>query len=117
MQPLRDNLVGRVELTRARVSVDRVTDLVIAALIERAEVKPYFGYVRVDANGTRIGVESIAVLVDLEVKDADRTPESRVAAVAVHCLLISFIRLVVLLASHVSTTKKVPTLRIRRIRL
>ena len=86
--------------------------MVIATLVQTAEVKPDLGDIGIDANGARVGIQGIPVLVDLEVQDTDRTPESGVTAVAVYGLLICFVGFVVFLTGHVGTTKKVPTLGI-----
>lgn len=114
LQTLRDRSVGRVELRCASVSVDGIGDLVVAALVQAAKVEPDFGDVRIDADGAGISVERVAVLVDLEVQDANGTPESRVAAVTVHGLLICFVRLVVLLTGHVRAPEKIPALGVAR---
>ena len=54
-------------------------------------------------------------MVDLEIEDADGTPEGGVSPVSVNRLLISLVCLVVLLAGHVRAAEQVPTLRIGRI--
>jgi len=108
-------MVTGVKFTSAGVSIDGVRHLIVAALIEAAQVEPDFRDVRVDAYGPRICIKSITKLVDLEVEYANRAPEGRVPTVTVNSLLVGFVCLVVLLASHVSTTKKVPTLSICRV--
>lgn len=112
LEPLRDGDVRWVELRRPGVSIDSIGYLVVATLIKRAEVEPYFGNVRVDPNCPRIGVEGITILVDLEIEYANGAPEGGVATVTVHRLLVGFISLVVLLTGHVCTAEQIPTLRI-----
>lgn len=62
-----------------------------------SKVVPDFGDVRIEAYRTGIRIECISVLVDLVIQDTNRAPERRVPAVAVHGLLIRFIRLGILL--------------------
>ena len=114
-EAMTDNLILGVELARAGVSVDGVGDLVVAALVEGAEVEPDFGDVRVYADGAGVGVESVAVLVDLEVEHSDGAPEGGVAAVTVDGLLIGFVSFVVFLTLHVCAAEEVPALCIGRI--
>jgi hypothetical protein len=110
LKPVLDGRVLRVKVGRARVGVNRVGNLVVARLVQAAEVVPYFRNVWVDADRTRVGVEGVAVLVDLEVENTNRAPECRVAAITVDGLLIRLVRLVVTLAGHERTAKKVPAL-------
>lgn len=112
LQPLGDGPVVLVELSRTGIGVDGVGDLVVATLVQTAEVEPHFGDVRIYPNSTGVGIKSVTELVDLEVKDTDGAPESRVAAVPIDSLLIGLIGLVVLLAGHVCPTQKIPTLSI-----
>ncbi|HEX9430327.1 MAG TPA: hypothetical protein VF944_08090 [Candidatus Bathyarchaeia archaeon] len=60
-------------------------------------------------------IKSVTVLVDLEIEDADRAPEGKIATIPVDSLLVGFVSLVVILTSHISPTKKIPTLDVRRI--
>ena len=109
---LGDSGVRGVEFGGAGVGVDSIGDLVVAALVQAAQIKPHFRDVRVDANGAGVRVQCIPVLIDLEVKNADGAPERRIPTVPVHSLLVGFVRLVVFLARHVRPAKEVPTLRI-----
>jgi hypothetical protein len=108
-------VVARVELASTGVGINGVRDLVVATLVEAAEIEPYFRNVRVDPDSARICVQCIPELIDLEIQDADRTPERWVASVTINSLLIGFVGLVVLLASHISTTEEIPALSIGRI--
>lgn len=102
--------VGRIEISSASVRIERVAGLVVARLIQSTKVIPDFGNVGVQANGARVRVKRIAVLVDLIVEHTNRTPECRVATIAVHGLLVGFVGLGVLLLRHVASTKQVPAL-------
>jgi hypothetical protein len=115
LKSLSNGEIIRVELSGSCVCIDSISDLVVAALVQTSQVKPDFRNVGVDADSARICIERISELVDLEVEDANRTPKSRVTTIAVHCLLVGLVRLVIFLACHVCTTKKIPTLGIRRI--
>lgn len=108
-------MVGRIEFASSRVSIDGIRDLIVAALVETAQVEPYFGDVRVDSDGTGISIECITELIDLEVEYSDGAPECGVASVAINGLLICLVCLVILLPSHVSTTEEIPALSIRRV--
>lgn len=77
---------------------------------QSTEIIPDFRDVGVEADGARVGIEGVSVLVDLVVQDTDRAPESGVLAIAVDGLLVGFIRLGVLLLRHVTTAKQVPAL-------
>ena len=78
------------------VGIDGVGDLVVAALIERAEVEPNFRDVSVDQDGPQVRVEGITVLVDLEVQDSDRAPERWVPPITVDSLLLCFVGFAIL---------------------
>lgn len=56
LQALGNNVVARIELARTGVCIDGIGDLVVAALIQTAKVEPNFGDVRVDSDGSRVGV-------------------------------------------------------------
>ena len=116
-QPLCDRPIRRIQLGSSSIRIDRIRDLVVAALVERAKVEPDFRNVRIDSDRTRVGVQRIPELVDLEIEDANRTPKRRVATIPIDSLLVSFVRLVVFLSSHVRPSQQVPALRIRRVRL
>jgi len=115
LKSLSDRSITGIQLSGTSVCVDGVGDLIVAAFVETSEVKPHFGNIGVDADGTRVRVESVAELVDLEVQDTDGAPERRVTSITVDGLLIRFVCLVVFLTCHVRTTEKIPTLGIRRI--
>lgn len=108
-------MVARIEFACPRIGIDGIRDLVVAALVETAQVEPDLGDIRVDSDGAGISVKRVAELVDLEVQDANGTPECRVASVAVDSLLVCFVCLVVLLPCHVSTPEEIPALGIRRV--
>jgi hypothetical protein len=115
LQPLGYDRVTWIELARPGIGVDGIGNLIVAALVEAAQIEPHFGDIGVDADGTRISVQGIAELVDLEVENADRAPEGWVATVSVNGLLIRLIGFTIFLAGHISAAQKVPTLRIGRI--
>lgn len=77
---------------------------------QSAEIVPDFGDVGVQTYSPGVCIESVAVLVDLVVEHADRTPECRIASVAVNGLLVSFVRLGVFLLRHVTPPEEVPAL-------
>ena len=52
-------MVTRVEFTGAGIGTDGIQDLVVAALIKVAQVKPDLRDIRVDTDGTRICIESV----------------------------------------------------------
>ena len=107
-----DMNIGRIKLCGSSVGVERVVGLVVTGLIQSTKVVPHLRDVWVQPNGARVGVQSIAVLVDLVVQDTNGAPESRVPAIAVDGLLVCFVRFWILLLRHVTTTEKIPTLRI-----
>jgi hypothetical protein len=86
--------------------------LVVATLVKAAQVKPDLGNIRVDADGTGVCIKGVTELVDLEVKNPNRTPKGGVPAIAVNCLLVGLVRFIVLLASHVRTAEEVPALSV-----
>ena len=99
-----------VEVGGTSVCVERITCLVVARLVQRTKVIPDLRNVRVEADGTRVRVKRVAVLVDLVVKNTNRTPECWVATVTVYSLLVGFVGLGVFLLRHVASAKKVPAL-------
>ena len=115
LQSLGDRCVPRIQLRRSSIGVDGVGNLVVAALVQTPEIEPNLRDIGIDANSPGISVQCIPVLVDLEVQNTDRTPESRITTVAVYGLLIGLIGFVVFLTSHVGTTKKVPALGVMRV--
>lgn len=102
--------VGGIKISGPSVCVERITCLVVAGLVQRAKIVPNLRNVRVEANGARVRVKRVAVLVDLVVEDTNRAPECRVAAITVDCLLVGLVGLGVLLLRHVASAEKVPTL-------
>ena len=111
-ETLSDCSVAGVKLGGACVCVDSVRDLIIAALVEAPKIEPNLRNVWVDPYRSGVSIKGVPVLIDLEVEYADGAPEGRVPAVAIDGLLVRLVRFVVLLARHVSTTKKVPTLSV-----
>lgn len=107
-QALGDGLVRRIELKRALIRVDRVCHLIVARLVQRPEVEPHLCEVWVDPDRTRVGVERVVKLVDVVVKDTDRTPERRVLAVAVHGLLVRLVSFAEVVGRHVCSSEEVP---------
>src|SRR5713101_5629778 len=88
LQPFHDHSVRRVEFFCSEIRIDGVLQLTVAALVQGTKVEPHFRNVWVESNGACVSVESVFVLVDLEVEDANRDPECRVPAIAVYRLLI-----------------------------
>jgi len=107
--------VTRIQLARSGIGIDGVSDLVIATFIQATEIEPHFGNVWINADGSRIGVEGVTELVNLEVQDSDRTPEGWVASISVDCLLVCLVGFVILLTRHISATEKIPALGISRV--
>ena len=97
-----------VELQRSSIRIDSVVHLIIAAFVERTKIVPDFRKVRVDANGARVGIERVVVLIDLVVENTDRAPEGRVLAVSVDCLLVGFVCFAKVASGHISSTKQIP---------
>ena len=62
-----------------------------------AKVVPDFGDVRIQANGARVGIQSVTVLVDLIVKDANGAPKGWIAPISIDGLLVRLIRFGILL--------------------
>lgn len=112
VEPGLDMNVGWIKVGCTLVRVQGVTRLVVARFVQSAKIIPDLGDVRVETDGSAVGVEGIAVLVDLVVEDTDRAPEGRIPAVTVHGLLICLVCLAKLLLGHVAATKQVPALRV-----
>jgi hypothetical protein len=100
LQAVLDRSVAGVKLGSAGIGVNGIGNLVVARLVERTQIVPHFRNVRVQADGARVGVERVAVLVDLVVQHTDRAPKGGITAVPIDGLLIRFVRLVVPLTSH-----------------
>jgi hypothetical protein len=91
LQTSLDVNIARIKVCGASVCIESIGDLVVARFIQGTQVVPNFRNVRIQADRTRVGIERIAVLVDLVVENTNRAPEGRVATVAVDGLLISFV--------------------------
>jgi hypothetical protein len=109
--------VGWVKLGSSGVSIQSVVGLVVARLIQSTEIVPDLGDVGVEADGPRVSIQSIAILVDLIVQHTDGAPEGRVATITVDGLLVGLIGLGILLLRHVAATEEVPALRISLVRV
>jgi hypothetical protein len=112
LQTSLDVNVGWVEIRSPAVSIESVGNLVVARLIQRTQIIPDLGDVWIQANGTRVSIKRIAVLIDLVVEDTNRAPEGGVATIAVDGLLVGFICLWVLCLRHVAATEQVPALSV-----
>lgn len=97
LQPRLDMWIVGIELSCSLVGIQRVTDLVVARLVQCAKIIPHLRDEGVEANSPRVRIQSITILVNLIIQNADRAPEGRIPTVAVHSLLIGFICLRVLL--------------------
>jgi hypothetical protein len=104
--------IGRIQVSRTTIRIERISDLVVARLIKSSQIVPHLRDVRIQANSTRVRIQRITVLIDLVVQHTNRAPEGRVAAVAIDRLLIRFVRLGVFGLRHVTAAQKVPTLGI-----
>ena len=112
LEALLDGHISGLEFFGTHVRVHGILCLLVAALVERAQVEPNLGDVWVQPDRTRVGVEGVLELVDLEVEDTDGDPKCRIATVAVDGLLVRFVGLVVLLRGHVGTSKEIPALSV-----
>jgi hypothetical protein len=112
MHTLFDGFLLGVEFGSPKVGVDCVSDLIVARFVQTSQIEPDLADVRVEADSSRVGVESITVLVNLVIQNTDRTPEGRISAISVDSLLICLVCLVVSLTGHVGPTQQVPALRI-----
>lgn len=72
---------------------------------QSAKVIPDFRDIRVQTDRSGVRIKGVSVLIDLVVKDADRTPERWVPPVTVDCLLVCVIRFWILLLGHVASAK------------
>jgi hypothetical protein len=115
VKSIRDRRVIGIKLRSTSVSINGIADLVVARLVQASQIIPNLRDVRVNSDSTRISVECITVLVDLEIENADRAPKRRITPVTIDCLLISFVCLVVLLPGHKGAAKQIPALRIGRV--
>lgn len=85
---------------------------IVKTTYQSSQVVPNLRNVRVESDGPGVRIKRISVLVDLVVKHADGAPECRIAAVAVDCLLVCFVRFGVLLLRHVAPAEQIPALRV-----
>lgn len=116
-QPGFDVHIGRIQVSSSGVCVKRITGLIVARLVlvecqldrsivvvirdnktyKSAKIIPNLRDVRVQADGTRVCIESVPILVNLVIENTDRAPEGWIATVTVDGLLVCFVRLRVLL--------------------
>lgn len=64
-------MVAGIKLAGSRIGVDGVRYLVVAALVQTAEIEPNFGDIWIDTDCPRVCVECVAELIDLEVQNTD----------------------------------------------
>lgn len=69
------------------------------------KIVPHFGNMGVQAYSPRVSVKCIAVLIDLVVKNTNRTPKGRVPPISVHGLLICFVGFREFMLRHVASAK------------
>ncbi len=72
---------------------------------QSTKVIPDFRYVRIQTDCAGVCIEGVAVLIDLVVEHAYRTPECRIPPVTVDRLLIRLVRFWILLLRHVASAK------------
>ena len=77
------------------------------------KIIPNFGNIRIQTDGSGVCIKGITILIDLIVKDTDGTPKGWIPAITINSLLISLVRLGVFLLGHVTSSQKIPALRIR----
>lgn len=104
--------IRRVKVSSPSVCIQGVACLIVARLIQRTKIIPDLGNVGVEANGTRVCIKRVTVLIDLVIQHTNRAPECRIATITVHSLLVGFVSLRVLLLRHVASAKQVPALRV-----
>ena len=100
--------VVRVESCGLLVGVEGVRELVVAGLVEGAEVVPDLRDVRVESDGPGVCVEGVPVLGDLVVQHTDGAPEDGVAGVPVYRLLERVVGGGVVGPDHVDASQVVP---------
>ena len=71
LKTLSDGSISRVELRGASICVDGIGYLIVTALVQASEIEPNFGNIWIYSNRAGVSVESVTVLVDLEIEDAD----------------------------------------------
>jgi hypothetical protein len=102
--------VVRIKFGSSLVCIQRITDLVVARLVESAKIVPNLGDEGVQTNGARVRIQRIPVLVDLVVQHTDGAPERRVSSIPIDGLLICLVGLGILLLRHVAPPQQIPTL-------
>lgn len=100
-----DMYVGRVQIGRPRVGIESIAGLVVTRLVQGTEIIPDLGDVGIQADGARIGVQSISILIDLVVKHANRAPKRGIPPVTVDGLLVGLISLGIFLLRHVTASQ------------
>lgn len=131
--------VSRVQVSRTPVRIKCVRRLVVARLVlesgpsaklsrslrplyhsvrrfkeentyQSTQIVPHFRNVRVQANSTRVSIQSITVLIDLIIQNTNGAPESGITTITVDSLLVSLVCLGVFLLRHVTSTQEIPAL-------
>lgn len=113
LQSALDVRVVGIQLGSTLVRVKGVGNLVVTRFIQSTQIIPDLRDERVEADGTRISIERISILVDLVVKHTDGTPEGGISPIAVYGLLVGFVCLRILLLLHIAPAEKIPALCIR----
>jgi hypothetical protein len=83
-----------------------------AIAYQGTKVVPNLRDVGVEADGARICIKRIAILVYLVIKNPNGAPEGRIPPIAIDRLLVSLIGLRKFLLGHVATAEEIPTLSI-----
>lgn len=97
------------------VSIQSITDLVVASFIQGAQIIPHFGNVWIQTNSPRVSVKCITVLGDLVVEHTNGAPEGWVSGVTVNSLLERLVGSVEVTTDHVDTAQVVPRMSVTRI--
>jgi hypothetical protein len=79
------------------ICIKGVGRLVVARLVQCAEVVPNLRDIWIETDGTGICIQCIPILVNLVIENSDGAPEGRVSAIAIDRLLVGLIGLGVLL--------------------
>lgn len=87
------------------ISVDGVRHLIIARFVQCAEIEPDFRQIRVNSNGSRIGIQGVVELIDVVIEYSNRTPEGGILAISINRPLIRFVRLIKITRRHISPSK------------
>lgn len=112
LKPCLDVGVAWIQLSSPLVGIQSIVNLVVAALVQCAKIVPNLRDEGIQADSTRICVQSIPVLINLVVKHTDGAPEGRIATIAVDSLLVRLVCFRILGLRHVASTEKVPTLSV-----